>query len=268
MEDQELGVQEPRPSTQEQKPSTPEQKLSSQDQKLSVGDGFMGMLNAFVDPAGAAKRVPAPFSWLWPVITLSIIYVVFGYLMLPYTLAVVDLRINEQMAQQNAPVERLEQAKNITHVVTQFSIPATPLIIIGFLALFAWLVGVMGSMAGLRAKFRDIFSLMSACALIPALQYIATYVVVHAKGDEITSQEQLTPPFGLDIALQDIHGALFALVNFFSIFEIWYLIVLTFGLAYLAKSTKGKAFFAITPAWLVPLLLRVVQAMVQGGQGS
>ncbi len=241
-----------------------EQKLGVQEQKLGVGDGFIGMLNAFVDPVGTAKRVPAPLSWLWPVITLSIIYVVFGTLMLPYTLALVDLRMTQQMSQNNAPVEQIERARSITHTITQFTVPATPLIIIGLLALFAWLVSAMGSMAGLRAKFRDIFSLMAACALIPALQYIATYIVVHVKGDEITSQEQLTPPFGLDIFLQNIHGALFALVNFFSIFEIWYLIVLTIGLAYLGKVTKGKALFAITPAWLVPLVLRVVQAMLQG----
>jgi hypothetical protein len=241
-----------------------EQKLGIQEQKLSLGDGIVGMLNAFVDPAGLAKRVPAPLSWLWPVITLSIIYLVFGYLMLPYTLAVVDLRINQQISQQNTPVEQAERARSITHAVTHFSFVATPVIVILLLALFAWLVSALGSMAGLRAKFRDIFSLMAACALIPALQYIATYIVVHAKGDEITSQEQLTPPFGLDIFLQNIHGALFGLVNFFSIFEIWYLVVLTFALAYLGKVSKGKAFFAISPAWVIPLVLRMVTAMFQG----
>jgi Yip1 domain len=240
-----------------------DQKLGIQEQKLSVGDGFVGMLNALVDPAGAAKRVPAPLSWLWPVILLSIIYVVFGYLMLPYTLTVVDLRISQQMTQQNVPVEQAERARNITHMITQFTVPATPVIVIALLALFAWLVSAMASMAGLRAKFRDIFSLMAACALIPALQYIATYIVVHAKADEITSQEQLTPPFGLDIFLQNIHGALYGVINFFSIFEIWYLVVLTFALAYLGKSSKGKAFFAITPAWVLPLVLKVVTAMFQ-----
>jgi Yip1 domain len=241
-----------------------QQKLATKEQTLSVADGFIGMLNVFVDPAGAAKRIPAPLSWLWPVITLSIIYVVFGYLMIPYALQLVDVRIG----QQNIPPEQAERARNLTHLVTQFSIPATPVIIIGLLALFAWLVSAMASMAGLRAKFRDIFSLMAACGLIPALQYIATYIVVHAKGDEITSQDQLTPPFGLDIFLQNIHGALLGVVNFFSIFEIWYLIVLTFGLASLAKSSKGKAFFAITPAWVLPLVIKVVQAMLQGGQSN
>jgi hypothetical protein len=253
---------------EEQKLGIPEQKLAVPGQKLSVGDGFIGMLNAFVDPAGLAKRVPAPLSWLWPIITLIIIYVVFGYLMLPYTLAVVDLAINQRIREQNVPVEQAQRAADLTHKVYQFLPEAAPVLVILFILLFAWLVSAMASMAGLRAKFRDIFSLMAACQLIQSLQTIATYIVVHAKGDEITSQEQLTPPFGLDIFLQDIHGALYGFVNFFSIFEIWYLIVLTFGLAYLGKSTKGKAFFAITPAWVLTLLIKMVQAMLQGPSGN
>lgn len=231
---------------------------------LTVGDGVVGMLNAFVDPASTARRVPAPLSWLWPVIVLSAVYLIFGSLMVPYALALANAR----MVQQNIPPEQMERAMNIAHMVSRITVPATPLFVVGLLAFFAWLIGLVASMLGLRTKFRDLFALIGACALIPALQYIATYIVVRTKGDEITSQEQLTPPFGFDIALQNIHGALFAFVNFFSIFEIWYLIVLTIGLAYLAKTTKGRAFAAITPAWLLPLFLRVIQGMLQGGAGG
>jgi Yip1 domain len=250
---------------EEQKPVIQEPK---QEQKLSVADGFLGMFNAFVDPAGLAKRVPAPLSWLWPLITLIVIYVVFGYLMLPYTLAVVDLAISQRIKEQNVPLEQAQRAADVAHKIYQFLPVATPVIFVLFLLLFAWLVSAMASMAGVRAKFRDIFALMAACQLIQVLQTIAIYIVVRAKGDEITSQEQLTPPFGLDIFLQNIHGALYGLVNFFSIFEIWYLVVLTFGLAYLGKSSKGKAFFAITPAWVLTLIIRMVQSMLQGSQGS
>jgi hypothetical protein len=244
------------------------QKSGIQEQKLTVGDGFIGMLNAFVDPKALAKRIPAPLSWLWPLITLTIIYVVTGYLMLPYIMSLIDVRISQQISQQNTPVAQAERARTVAHAIYQFYPLAIPVIVILFILFFAWLVGAMASMAGLRTKFRDIFSLMAACSLIPSLQTVATYIVLHAKGDEITSQDQLTPPFGLDIFLQDIHGALLGFVNFFSIFQIWYLIMLTLGLAYLGKSTKGKAFFAITPAWLIPLVIKVVQGMFQGPSGS
>jgi hypothetical protein len=239
-----------------------------EEKKLTVGDGFIGMLNVFVDPKTTANRVPAPLSWLWPLITLTIIYIVTGYLMLPYIMNLIDVRINQQISQQNTPVEQAERARTVAHAIYQFYPLAIPVIVVVFILFFGWLVSAMASMAGLRTKFRDIFSLMAACSLIPSLQSIATYIVLRAKGDEITSQDQLTPPFGLDIFLQNIHGGLLGLVNFFSIFQIWYLVVLTLALAYLGKSTKGKAFFAITPAWLLPLVIRVIQGMFQGGQGS
>jgi len=248
---------------EDQKVGIPTQMPGAQEQKLGIGDGIVGMLDVFVDPKGTAKRIPAPLSWIWPVITLIIIYVVAGYLMLPYTMSLIDLRINQQITQNNTPAEQAERTRNFLHGVYQYLPVAVPVIVILVLVLVAWLVAVMGSIAALRAKFRDIFSLMAACSLIQALQAIAVYIVVHAKGDEITSPEQLTPPFGLDIFLPNIHGALFALVNYFSIFQVWYLIVLTVGLAALAKSSKSKAFLAITPVWLLGVLYRVVSAMLQ-----
>jgi hypothetical protein len=238
-----------------------QQKVGVEEQKLSVGDGIVGMLNVFVDPKATARRIPAPLSWLWPLIVLSVLYGVFTYLMLPYTMQLIDLRLS----QQNTPPEQAERARDLVHAIYGFLPAFTPVITILVVMLVALLVCGMGSIAGLKTKFRDVFSLMAACQVVSSLQIIAMYIVLHAKGDEITSQEQLTPPFGLDIFLQNIHGALFALINFFSIFEIWYLIVATLGLAYLAKTSKGKAFFALTPAWLLPVLLRVIQGMLQPG---
>jgi len=238
----------------------PEQKT---EQKLSVGDGIIGMLNAFVDPVGTAKRVPAPLSWLWPVIVLVAVYVVVGVFTEPYAISIGDA----QIAQRGLSPDQAEGARRITRVISQITPITTPVFVLLFLAFFAWLTVVIGSVAGLRAKFRDLFSLMASCGLIIALQSIAAIIVLRAKGDEITSQEQLTPPFGLDIFLQNIHGPLLAVVNFFSIFEIWYLVVLTIGLAALAKTTKGTAFFAISLTWVVPLLIRVVPAMFQPSGG-
>lgn len=235
------------------------QKLGVEEQKLSVGDGFIGMLDAFVDPVGTAKRVRAPLSWLWPMIILFIVYGVVGILTAPYAISIADA----QIAQRGLSPEQVENARRITHIISQITPIATPVFVILFLALFAWLTVVIGSMAGLRTKFRDVFSLTASCALIVALQSIATIIVLRTKGDEITSQDQLTPPFGLDILLQNSHGPLVAIANFFSLFEIWYLVVLTIGLAALAKTTKGKAFFAISLTWVVPLLIKIVQAMFQ-----
>jgi len=225
-----------------------------------AASGIFGMFNAFVDPAGLAKAAKAKLFWLWPTIVVSIIFIVFGYLMLPYTLQLSEARL----AQQNVPAAGLENARNMAHTITQVFVYVIPVFIILFTMLGAWLVGVTGSVVGLRAKFRDIFSIMMACSLIGSLQYIATYIVLRSKGDEITSQEQMTPAFGLDIFIP-AHGALLAILNFFSIFQIWSMVILALALAALTGSTKGKAFAAITPAWLIPLIFRIIGSLFGGG---
>jgi hypothetical protein len=238
------------------------------EENPGVASGLVGMWNAFVDPMGLAKRVKAKLFWLWPLITICIVYIVMGYLMLPYTMQLVDFSMQQRAASQSIPPERMETARNMAHTFSQVGIAFTPVFVVGILALLAWLVVVTGSMVGLRAKFRDVFSLMAACSLITALQVIATYIVVRTTGDEIQSPEQLMAPFGADIFIQDVHGAMLAFLNFFSIFEIWYLVILGLSLAYLTGSSKSKAFIAITPAWLVPLLLAVVRAKFSPGASS
>jgi hypothetical protein len=227
-----------------------------------IASGFIGMFNAFVDPQGLAKRVPAKWFWVGPVITVTIIFVVVGYLMAPFTSQMIDV----QMAQRNMPPEQLEKAKSVAHIIGKVTMFAIPVFMFLFLMLGALLVNVTASMVGLRTKFRDIFSIMAACSLISSLQYVATYVVLRSKGDEITNQEQMTPPFGLDIFI-NAHGPLFAILNFFSIFEIWYLTIFGLTLAYLTGSTKGKAFIAITPAWLLPLLFKIIGSLFQPKAG-
>jgi Yip1-like protein len=238
------------------------------EENPGVASGPLGMFNAFVDPIGLAKRVKAKLFWLWPLITICIVYIVMGYLMLPYTMQLVDFSMQQRAATQSIPPERMETARNMAHTFSQVGIAFTPVFVVGILALLAWLVVVTGSMVGLRAKFRDVFSLMAACSLITSLQVIATYIVVRTKGDEIQSPEQLMAPFGADIFIQDVHGALLGFLNFFSIFEIWYLVILGLALAYLTGSSKGKAFAAITPAWVIPLLLVVVRAKFSPGASS
>jgi Yip1 domain len=222
----------------------------------SVGSGFLGMFNAFVDPMGLAKAAKAKLFWLWPLVTVSIVFIVFGYLMSPYTMQIAEAR----MAQQNIPAEKMEQARHIAQIITQVTPVLIPIFIVLFTMLLALLVNVTASMTGMRTKFRDIFSLMAACSLISCLQYVATYVVLRVKGDEITTQEQMTPPFGLDIFIP-AHGVLLAILNYFSIFQIWYLVIFGLALAYMTGSTKGKAFFAITPAWLLPLIFKIIGSL-------
>ena len=238
------------------------------EESSGIGGGLGGMLNVFVDPGTTAKYAAKPGFWLWPTLTLVVGFLVFGYLMMPYTMQLVDIKIQQQIQAQGAPPERMETARNMGHMFGYISLIATPIFIILFSMLIAWLINVMLSMVAAKGRFRDTFGLLMACGLIPFLQYVATYFEVRIKGDPITSAEQFQAPFGLDIFLQGLHGIPLAFVHFFSIFQIWYLVVLTFGIAALYGISKGKAFASITPAWVIPLIFALIGALFSGGSSS
>jgi hypothetical protein len=233
------------------------------EENPGVGSGILGMFNAFVDPAGLAKAAKAKLFWLWPLIVFLIVFIVVGYLMLPYTTQLMDAKL----AERSMPPEQLENIKATMHKFAPVGVFINPIVIVLIIMLCAWLVSVVGSMLGVRAKFRDVFSISMACSLIGCLQYIAGYIVVRIKGDEIVNQDQLTPAFGLDIFIP-AHGVSLAILNFFSIFQIWSLVIFALAVACLAGVSKGKAFAAITPAWVVPLIVRVVIAALSGGGSS
>jgi hypothetical protein len=228
------------------------------EERSSVAEGLAGMLNVFIDPAAVAKRVTAPWFWVWPLLVLVVVYGVFGYLMTPWALQVADISLRER---GNIPPDQMERARSMAHMITQVIVIATPVFVIGFIALTSALVSAVCSMLDIqRRRFRDIFSLVAVSSLIPMLQYIATYIVLRSRG-EIQSREEMTPPFGLDIFMQGSHGVFYAILNFFSIFQIWQIVILGFAFSYFAGVSKTKAFLAITPVWLIPLLLRVVGAL-------
>lgn len=227
----------------------------------SATSGILGMFNAFVDPAGLAKAAKTKMFWIWPLLLTCIVTIVVLYMMTPYTLSISEARLAQ------VPPERQDQARRITQIMANVIPFVAPIGIVVVTVIMAFFVNLTCSMTSIRTKFRDVFSLMTGCSLIVCLQTIATLVVLRVKGDEVTSQEQMTPPFGLDIFIP-AHGALLAVLNFFSIFEIWYLVVFGLALAFMTGSTKGKAFFAITPAWLIPLLLKIVGSFFTPGAGS
>lgn len=158
---------------------------------------------------------------------------------------------------------QLDQAVRMTETFSRVGAFASPVLILAFVALFAALVMLMASMMSIKVKFRDVFSLLSVCGLINCIQIIASYFVLKAKADEISSMQQLQPPFGLDIFFADLKGPLLAILNYFSLFQVWYLVILTLAFAHLTRTSKGKAFAAITPAWLIPLLFKILGSLFQ-----
>lgn len=220
----------------------------------------LGVFNVFIDPAATARSVPAPYAWLLPLAIFCVVFAIYNWLNIPLTMRVMALN-----PPNGATGEQLERIRSITETSLKVGTFVGPLFIIGITALLALLTNLLAAAMSMKTKFRDVFTLICSVSLIGVLQIIAGYIVLRAKGDDIQSMQQLRPSFGLDIFFPDLKGPAFAVLNFFSIFEVWSLVMLALSLAALTKSSKGKAFAAITPWWLVTLLFAVVGSLFQRG---
>ena len=220
-----------------------------------IGDGLAGILNVFFDPAATARRVVLRWFWIYPFIVSSAAIIYYQIALRPYSMKVIETSMREK----GMTGEQLQNALAMTQKFTSIGAFATPIIVLVIVALSAWLVTVAASIIDVRTRFQPVFSLVMVSGMIPLLQLIGNVIVLRTKSiDDITTAQDLKPPFGLDIFLHDLPKALQAFIGFFSIFEIWTIVMLALIFAAMTGASKGKAFFATSPAWLLALIFTVI----------
>jgi molybdopterin/thiamine biosynthesis adenylyltransferase len=222
----------------------------------SIKEGLLGLLNVYIDPASTARRVQLKWFWIYPLVVLSIISTIVQLQLIPFTIQAMTVD-----PPNGASGEQLAKMLSMTATISHIAAYCTPLIILIFTCIAALLVMAVGAIVDARVKFQHLISLLLTCGMISTLQYIAAVIVLRSKGlDDIQSMHQLQVPLGLDIFI-NATGALGGLLNYFSIFMIWYIVMLGLTYSHMAKVSKGKAFFATSPAWLIGLLFAVLGAM-------
>ncbi|HEU0139255.1 MAG TPA: YIP1 family protein [Bryobacteraceae bacterium] len=233
--------------------------LDASERKPSMVDRIIGMFNIFLDPAGAAKNIRLSWSWVAPLVLSSIVIGICGYLLIPTT-----LRIMQMNPPPNMTAEQFEKARPIIEMSQKVSALASPVIIGVFTALFAGILTAACAVLDIRSRFRDHFSLLAHTGLIGALGYLCGFLVIRLRGDAVQSLLELRPGFGLDLFLgEHANKFVYGLLNFFSLFQLWNIVMLGLTFAFLTNVSKGRAFAATAPVWLLGLVLALVGVMFQ-----
>ena len=211
------------------------------------------MLNIFIDPKEAVKGFDNKWAWVWPLLVVAIVTGVAGWLTIPLAIQAMQYEPPRGMDR-----EKLQAAMPTILLVSRITVFFAPISVGIMTAIIAGLLAAACAVMDIKASFLSLFTLVAHCGLINAVAGVAQYVALAMKHDDIQSMKQLIPHFGLDLLLSDTaNNQLVALLGYFSIFQIWYLIILALGLAFLANIPKGKAFAAITPIWVLGLLMKV-----------
>ncbi|MBV9938500.1 MAG: YIP1 family protein [Acidobacteriaceae bacterium] len=227
----------------------------------SLADDIAGMGSFFIDPANAARRIFHKWFWLGPLVVVSVIAAITIYLRMPLTQHVLEVT----PPRGNMSPEQYQRTIDISMMMQRIFMYLSPVLTGILIAVQALILLGMCSVLTVGAKFRSLFNLVAGCSLIQSLAAIASVVILRAKGEASTMAE-LNPPLGLDIFLSEgTNKYVMGFLGFFSLFQIWWAVMMVLILSAAFRISKGKAFIIVLPLLLLGLIFRLVGAMFQGG---
>lgn len=223
-----------------------------------AGD-LAGIGSFLMDPQAAAARLDTKWFWIGPVIVISLISIAARIVLLPIMQHVLQI----QPIPANVTPEQFQRQLAIGMTIQRVLSYFTPVLVAGLLALQALILWGSASMLAIQAKFRSLFNLAAGCGVISALAAIAMAIIVREKGDASTLAD-LRPPLGLDIFLGDgANKYLTAFAGFFSVFEIWWIVMAVLVLSAGFRVSKTRAAAVVAPLVLLTLGIHLVSAAFQ-----
>jgi hypothetical protein len=227
------------------------------DRPESFGGDLAGMGSFFIDPAGAAPHIFSKWFWIGPLLVFSIVSIVASHMMMPIVRHVAEIA----PVPPNVSPEQFQKQMEMGLKFQGILVYLAPLIAALLFAIQSGILLGTSAVMGVPAKFRSLFNLVAGCSLIQLLASIAGLIILKAKGDVSTFAE-LRPALGLDIFLPEGGNKfLAAFLGYFSVFEIWWLVMIVLIYSAAFRVSKGKAFSAVVPLMVLNILFRVGAAV-------
>lgn len=217
------------------------------------------MLNMFIDPAESAKAFGQKFAWIWPLLVSGAIVGAVSFMMSP-----IAFEVMRRNPPGNLTAEQLERSAGMMQTIGKITAVFAP-VMLGVMAVIgAALIMAACAVLDLKPKFAEVFTMLSFGSVIHALGAAAGFAVIKLKGDDLNSIADLRPALGLDIFFHEgLPKPILGTLNYFSIFNIWYIVVIALAFAALAGTSKGKAFAATAPAWMLGWFFAVIGSFFQ-----
>ncbi len=206
------------------------------------------LFDIILDPRSVVDRLSHSSSWLYPLIIIGVGTFFLGLASLPLLARVIENSlppgIQEEQARQTLESFLLYQ---------KIGLYLSPVwVALKCLTLTALLL-LSCLMLDMKTNFKKLFALVSQCGLITFLQQFTILLIIKIRGESVQTASDLNPRLGLDLFFQNLGKPLMLVLNYFSLFNICYIAVLTIALSSLCNCSKFKAFVATIPTWLLPL---------------
>ncbi len=222
--------------------------------------GFVAsLIDIFIDPVKVFKRIKAGLPWWQPYIIVAIVIAVISYFQIP---------INKQLVMLNERGLSAEQLETQVEMMGKFAligVIAAPLMVLLIYVILAALCNVTANLVSGKSSFKKMLSLLTFTGFVGLIEQSLKMLILHMRGIEnIASRDDLySVSFSLNRFIES-DGILRAVLESFSIFQIWFLILFTIGVSVVYEIDRSKAIVPTIVVWV----LGVLGIMLQGLGGG
>lgn len=224
------------------------------------GGGFAAsLIDIFIDPVKVFKRIKAGLPWWQPFIVVAIFISVISYFQIP---------LNKQLMMLNERGLTAEQLESQVEMMGKFAIVgvfAAPLIVLLIYVILAALCNVTANLVSGKSSFKKMLCLLTFTGFVSLIEQGLKMLILHMRGIEnITSRDDLySVSFSLTRFIES-DGILRAVLESFSIFQIWFLILFAIGVSVIYEIDRKAAIVPTIVVWV----LGVLGIMLQGLGGG
>ena len=221
----------------------------------STADNIAGIGAFLIDPGGAARRIFHKWFCVGPWILMAAVAFAGSYFTLPIVQHVLEVAPTPPGADPAAMQKGAEMGMRLGRI-GMYAAPVTTFVLF---SIQAGILFGMTSVLSIDAKFRQLLNLVAGCSIIQVLATVATVVILRTK--DIATMAELRPALGVDIFMPESSNKfLVATLGYFSIFEIWWIVMMILVLSTAFRIPKGRAFVVVLPLLLISLVFRLTGA--------
>ena len=212
--------------------------------------GFLTSIgDIFLEPNKVFNRIDAGLQWWKAFIVLGAIQIIIGWFSLPIQRQILSL--NERGMNEEQLDRALKQVDKFGFV----GLILAPVAILVIYLICAWIVNVGANLLSGRSDYKKALSLVTFAGFIAIVEQIISVIIIRLRGVElIESSKSAKISLSLVPLFQDLGAFWESFLESFSVFGIWYYIVLTLGIASIFRMDIKKSAIPVFILWIISML--------------
>ena len=220
------------------------------------GGFWTSLIDIFIDPVKVFKRIGSGLPWWQPFIVIAIASSVIAYFQTPINSHI--FMLNERGLSE----EQLQAQGEIMDKFGSVGLIAVPLVVLIIYVILAALCNVTVNLVSGKSSFKKMLSLLNFTAFVGIIEQGLRLLIIHMRGIEnITSRDDL---YAVSFSLTrfvETDGFLRAVLESFSIFQIWFLILFTVGVSVVYEISRKAALAPTIVVWVLGVLMIMLQGL-------